>query len=170
MASSVPATRARTSTESIATKRPIYSSCSVTVCLTGLATVTCGGAGAACCLLSPQAARSGASTAKGAIKRNEMNEIMRFRRIKAGEKISPGPGRLKGRPGRPAKNLKPSPPEQRQDGTAIDHRTDRHKQGQTSHVAPCSTVMQKMRSRNLAEPKGNRQYAPGCRNFEHGTP
>ena len=55
-----PPTRARTWTSSIASKRPVNSSQSVTVRLVGWATVTGGGGGAAACGagLSPQPARA----------------------------------------------------------------------------------------------------------------
>src|SRR5712672_4788144 len=64
MDSRYPGTRARTSTDSTATKRPTYSSWSATILLTGLAIVTCGGGGGEACgcdWLCPQAASAGRS-------------------------------------------------------------------------------------------------------------
>src|ERR1700726_3341869 len=64
MASRYPDTRARTSTDSTATKRPTYSSWSAIILLTGLAIVTWGGGGAEACgcdWLCPQAASAATS-------------------------------------------------------------------------------------------------------------
>src|SRR6266853_426878 len=62
MDSRYPGTRARTSTDSTATKRPTYSSWSAICLVTGFAIVTCGGGGAdfGCDWLCPQAASAGA--------------------------------------------------------------------------------------------------------------
>src|SRR5712672_2794717 len=75
MDSRYPGTRALTSTDSTATKRPTYSSWSAIILLTGLAIVTCGGGGAACGCdwLCPQAASAGTSSNRIVSRRTDFN-------------------------------------------------------------------------------------------------
>src|SRR6516164_4545353 len=97
MVSKYPETRARTSTDSIATKRPTYSSCSAIILLTGLATVTCGGGGAADCdcdALCPQAASAGAMATIAAMIVLFMRVLFAVGRDKAAKVISVLPAGL----------------------------------------------------------------------------